>query len=141
MDKACWKSYEDDGKSALALAYPIMSGKYAFGSCPQMDTCISRLSACKAAATSGSDLKDCSSTAVNNCFMMGDVCIEAANKVCAEGKTEDEAGFNNISAGGTKTSKQTEEKVGPRPILDFLDCYPFFILVFLMGGALYLKRE
>jgi hypothetical protein len=142
MDKECWKSYEDSGKTSLAAAYPIMSGKYMFGDCPQVDVCVSRLQACKASFSTGSDTGDCNSAGVLGCFMMGDTCMYAANQVCAEGKSEDEAGFNNKSAGGTKEDDIIEVDKGETDLLRMFGCFePMFIVLFVTGGAFYFRKS
>lgn len=114
MNQACWKSYESEGQTCLATSYPMMALKYQFSGCEQLDTCVQRLSACKEVWKSGSDAVDCKSVGMINCFKTADICAERANAVCADGKTEQEAGFNNESAGGTvKDNPGKNESAGP----------------------------
>lgn len=109
MNQACWKSYESEGQTCLATSYPMMALKYGLTGCAQLDTCVQRLSACKEAHKSGSDAADCNNAAMINCFTVADNCAERASAVCADGKTEEETGFNNESAGGT--IKDTPEEI------------------------------
>ncbi len=100
IDEKCFKGYENQGTTCLAKNYPGMSVAYTFGSCPQMDECVSRLSACKETHKSGSDARDCNNQQMIECFRTGDRCAEAAAQVCTGGKTEEEAGFDDPSVGG-----------------------------------------
>ena len=96
MDEACSDSYQTSAKTCLGTDYPIMSAKYMMGSCPQIDECVSKLTACKEANRQGSNKEECSNLGSKNCFVRADLCAEAANKICSEGKTEEEAGWNNL---------------------------------------------
>ena len=149
MNEGCWKSYESEGQTCLATSYPMMALKYQFSGCEQLDTCVQRLSACKEAWKSGSDAVDCKSVGMIDCFKRGDICAERANAVCADGKTEEEVGFNNESAGGTiKDRPEENETVGPEdnavPIhegsLIDLICYGPPALLLLFGMA-YTRKE
>lgn len=115
MNEACWKQYESEGQTCLATSYPMMALKYQLSGCEQLDTCVQRLSACKEVWKSGSDAVDCKSVGMINCFKTADICAERANAVCADGKSEKEAGFNNESAGGT-VKDRPEENVSAPPI-------------------------
>ncbi len=116
MNEACWKQYESQGQTCLGTSYPMMALKYQFSGCEQLDTCVQRLGACKEVWKSGSDAVDCKSVGMINCFKTADICAERANAVCADGKTEEETGFNNESAGGT-VKDRPEENV-TKPTLD-----------------------
>lgn len=140
MDQECWKQYESEGTTCLGISYPMMSAKYTFGSCPQMDECVQRLSACKEMHKSGSDLVDCKNPEMLYCFLKGDNCAQAANAVCTEGKTEEEAGFDNESAGGPIKDPEPllEEPgipAGPERNIADLFCGPLFLLPFLVLSA------
>lgn len=151
MDKACWSTYEEGVKTCLAGAYPVMAGKYYFGGCPQLDTCVQRVQACKAMYTTNSDAKDCNSPAIISCTEMGDICAEAANKVCADGENEDESGFNNVSAGGTKfnDTMPANDTGLDESIIIIEEENPFawlclgfgMVLIPLFMGALFYKRR
>ena len=143
MDKACWEEIQGEGKTCLAATYPSMSLRYAFGSCHQMDICVSRLSLCKEGAKSGSDAKDCNSQAMINCFIVADKCAEAANQVCTGGKTEEEAGFNNITTEENKTKNGSGEiEKNETGITDDERVEGFICsgLLFLMFAMLFLKK-
>ncbi len=157
MNEACWKSYESEGQTCLATSYPAMALKYQFSGCKQLDTCISRLSSCKEAQKSGSDAKDCNNPSMINCFKIADNCAEAASKVCADGETEEEAGFNNESAGGpikeikntTNTTKNTTnttktvdeyEPATLDDVVDFICGGPAFVML-LAFGMLIVRKE
>lgn len=138
MNPGCWKTYENEGKTCLATSYPGMAFAYQFGDgCPQLDTCVSRLSACKEAAKSGSDARDCNSAAMLNCYRMGDACAAAASKVCSDGKSEDEAGFNEQDAGGTKPPKNEmnddDAQIGWQLDEAFCPPEPAFLLFLLLA--------
>ncbi len=145
MDKECYEAIQDAGTTCLATTYPMMSMKYAIGSCPQMDECVSRLSTCKELFKTGSDARDCNDIAMIECFKTADRCAEASNRVCSEGKTEDEAGFNNVSAGGTIPDKPVEEenrppRPGESPLWDFV-CGDAFMFVGLLMIVIFVKNE
>jgi hypothetical protein len=149
MNQACWKSYESEGQTCLATSYPMMALKYELSGCEQLDTCVQRLSACKEAHKSGSDAVDCKSAGMINCFTVADTCAERASEVCADGKTEEEAGFNNESAGGPiKDRPEENESLGPGnnvvplsegSLIDLI-CYgpPALLLLF---GIVYRGKE
>lgn len=149
MDQQCWKQYEGEGTTCLGLSYPMMSVKYSMGFCPQMDECVQRLSACKERYKSGSDAADCNNLDMIQCFDIGDNCAQAANAVCADGKTEDEAGFNNESAGGPIKDPEPEPilaptgeaPIPPGPERDIADlfCGPGYLLAFILAGALFMR--
>ncbi|HID45610.1 MAG TPA: hypothetical protein EYP34_07645 [Chromatiaceae bacterium] len=115
MDEKCFKGYESSGTTCLAKTYPGMSLSYTFGSCPQMDECVERLSACKEARKSGSDAVDCNNAEMIECFRMGDRCADAADEVCTGGKTEEEAGFDDPSVGGDAPPEPEEPPEEPPP--------------------------
>lgn len=142
MDKTCWEAIQKQGETCLATTYPSMSLKYAFGSCDQMDICASRLSACKEATKSGSDARDCNSQAMINCFIIADKCAEAANQVCSEGKTEEEAGFNNITIEENTTLENETDEKNETEITDEEEVEDFICsgMLFLMLGMLFLKK-
>jgi len=96
MDQSCWQGYQSSGTTCLGKKYPMMSAKYMMGDCPQVDECAAKLAACKDANNPGSNLLECKNSATLNCFTMGDACVEAANKICAEGKSETDAGWNGV---------------------------------------------
>jgi len=137
MDKNCRVGHENNGKGCLGIAYPMMSIKYGLGSCAQMDVCVDRLKACKSQVSTGSDLRDCKTPSMDSCFVMGDTCGAAANKVCAEGMTEEEAGFNSPEAGGP----------GFKPASDgehegISACGgPAMVMLFVLFGALFLSKQ
>jgi hypothetical protein len=110
MDKACWEEIQDGAKVDLAVAYPGMSFKYQWGGgCKPLDQCIAALQSCNSLQTSGSDRTDCSQGNVIVCFKMADACAEAANKICSEGKDEDESGLNDIIKNMTTTKNDTSQ--------------------------------
>jgi len=129
MDENCRKDVEGEGTSCLAFTYPMMSLKHQLGSCPQIDECVERLKSCKNLATTGSDAKDCSSQSMKNCFVMGDKCVEAADKVCSGGKTEEEAGFDDSEAGGPGFNpiEEVPPEDSEETITDFM-CGGLFVL-------------
>jgi hypothetical protein len=146
MDKECYGAIQEVGTGCLATTYPMMSLKYALGSCPHMDECVSRLSTCKELFKTGSDARDCNNAEMIECFKTADRCAEASNGVCVEGKTEKDAGFNNVSAGGTVPDKPINETKPPSkqereaPLWDFV-CGEAFILVGLLMIAIFVKNE
>jgi hypothetical protein len=148
MDQACWKSYESEGQTCLATSYPMMALKYELSGCEQLDTCVQRLSACKEAHKSGSDAVDCNNAAMIKCFTVADTCAERASAVCADGKTEEEAGFNNESAGGTikeinETEKEPEQmsrREAANNVMDFV-CGGPMVTVLLGFGLLFVRKE
>lgn len=147
MNEECWKSYESSGQTCLLTSYPGMSFKYQFGDgCKQLDECVARLSACKEAMKSGSDAKDCNNPAMIACFTKADNCALAANLVCSEGKTEEEAGFDDEEAGGPK--KKNETKNDAEIVIEMEDdpflqiCLgPAAMLMFFMVGTLCYQRK
>lgn len=150
MNEQCWKGYEDSGKTCLAVAYPGMTFAYQFGSgCKQLDECVSRLTACKEAMKSGSDKTDCNNPAMHYCFTMADNCALAANKVCSEGKTEEEAGFDDEEAGGPKkndtkgekTDAEIEMEMEDDPFIQAFCGEPAAIMMFLMMGTLFYRMK
>lgn len=150
MNEACWKSYESEGQTCLATSYPMMALKYQFSGCEQLDTCVQRLSACKEAWKSGSDAVDCKSAGMINCFIVGDTCAERASAICADGKTENETGFNNESAGGT-IKDTPEENVTEPPLSEpgiikggslwELICFGPGAMAILLFGLLIVRKE
>jgi hypothetical protein len=108
MNETCSDSFQTDAKTCLGKEYPIMSGKYLFGQCPQIDECVSKLTACKDANRPGSNKDECSNQGSKNCFVMADQCAVAANKICSEGKTEEEAGWNQVGTGINSTEQPTQ---------------------------------
>ena len=96
MNEECWQGYQSSGTTCLGKQYPMMSAKYMIGDCPQVDECASKLTACKDANDPGTNLKECKNLATLNCFTKADACVEAANEICAQGKTEEEAGWDNV---------------------------------------------
>jgi len=152
MNETCSDSFQTDAKTCLGKEYPIMSTKYLFGQCPQIDECVTKLTACKDANRQGSNKDECSSQASKNCFVMADKCAEAANKICSEGKTEEEAGWNNVGT-GISPPNQTENITNVTPpsggkpmnnseaignIENFL-CPVTTVILVLLLGSLFLK--
>ena len=84
MDQSCYQGYQGGGTSCVASTYPIASGKYSLGQCPQIDSCTSDLQRCKAMVTSGNDKTDCSQSYVADCFSQADACMEAAAEACGD---------------------------------------------------------
>jgi hypothetical protein len=150
MDQACWKSYESEGKTCLATAYPMMAIKHQFSGCEQLDTCVQRLSACKEAHKSGSDLVDCKNQGMIECFIKADNCAEAASRVCADGETEEQAGFNNESAGGpvksvpnitkNETKNESTDVYTEDEMADFF-CEGMYFVLLLLVGTFFIKKE
>jgi len=145
MDQSCWQGYQSSGTTCLGKQYPIMSAKYMIGDCPQVDECAAKLTACKDANDPGSNLKECKNLATLNCFIMGDECVAVANEICANGKTEDEAGWDNVftpqpldnQTGLNETQNVTPNVTDEQPmtnrdafntIKDFLCPWDFIIL-------------
>lgn len=153
MDRTCQAKHQAASIAGLTAAYPITNTKYLFGQCPQVDECTKRLESCKAAVGTGSELEDCiMNPAIAQCFRTADACMHAANEVCANGKTEEEAGMNDTSAGGKGTQNNATPPLlapqpprmprEPNPILEFLDCRPMTIMLSLLVlGSLFLRRE
>ena len=154
MDKGCWEAIQGDATAGLGIAYPVMSFKYTFGGgCAPLDQCAAALSACKQARTSGNDARDCGQNLLAYCFRQADACAEAANKICAEGKSEEESGIkdvlSNMTAKKNETTEGNEEVVLPEEKgNNFFDDWvnlacggPDFIMVFALAGALFYSRK
>jgi len=147
MDGACSDSYQTSAKTCLGTDFPVMSTKYMFGSCPQIDECVSRLTACKEANRQGSNRQECSNLGSQNCFAKADMCAEAANQICAEGKNESEVGWDNEGYAGYPEPAQNitqpnvnqpdqyenmTQKEAALTIKDFACGEEFFILLLLL---------
>jgi hypothetical protein len=145
MDEKCWQEVQDGAKVDLALAYPTMSFKHQWGGgCPQLDQCISALQTCKSLYTSGNDQTDCYHNRLTHCFRAADACAEAADKVCSEGKSEEEAGLKDAIKNMTTKENITEKEEVDDVVIDeghILDClFPDFILLSALAGALFYRR-
>jgi hypothetical protein len=145
MDQKCWEEIQDGAKVDLAVAYPGMSFKYQWGDgCKPLDQCIAALQSCKALHTSGNDQTDCVHNRLTYCFKSADACAEAANKICSEGKSEDESGIKDIIGNMTTKENYTEPDV-PEPEIreeDIMNCvFGFLIIGFSMVGAAFYCRK
>jgi hypothetical protein len=145
MDPDCQAKHQTLGSACLVKDYPLTNTKYLIGMCPQIDTCISRLESCKAAAGTTSHRAECNSDAVMRCFIIADNCVDAANEICANGKNESEAGFLNDTAGGPIKSKPPEEEgmvvvVTEDPIFPFC-MEPALILMGICGATFLVGRQ
>jgi hypothetical protein len=87
-----------------------------------------------------------------NCFKTADICAERASAVCADGKSEEEAGFNNESAGGNVKDTPEEENVTTSMPPDTggniksgdiweLMCYGPMGMVLLLFVMLFVRKE
>jgi hypothetical protein len=147
MDQKCWQEIQDGAKTDLALAYPSMSFQYQFGGgCAPLDQCVAALQTCKSLHTSGNDQTDCYHNRLTHCFRSADKCAEAANKICAEGKSEEESGIKDVIEDMTsKEDKDEEEEEVPdmEDQVDFwLDClFPGFILLSVLVGGVFSNRK
>ena len=158
MNEECWQGYQSSGTSCLGKQYTLMSAKYMIGGCPQVDECASKLTACKDANNPGSNLLECKNLASLNCFIMADDCVDVANEICANGKTEDEAGWNNVftpqlldnqttaneaqNVTANATGSQTEApEIRWQDVVEFF-CPSYYGFVILFGmAALFYKRS
>jgi hypothetical protein len=84
VDKSCQQGYQSAGTACVSSSYPIMSGKYASGQCPQVDACASELRACTAQFSSGSDKENCQEGSVSVCYSSADECVKQAAIKCGE---------------------------------------------------------
>ncbi len=84
MDQSCSGGYKSSGITCTSTSYPIMSGKYAAGECPQVDGCASELSSCVAQYSSGNDKADCEEGSVSVCYAASDSCVRSAAVKCGE---------------------------------------------------------
>lgn len=154
MDKKCWEDIQESAKTSLGLAYPAMSFQYTLGGgCEALDKCISALQSCKAMYTTGNDKTDCTQGDLITCFKQADACADAANKVCTEGKSEEEAGLKDViknmttKMNVTTTENETKEEppteeVEVDPWDFFWDCVaPKFIIAFGLLGTLFYSRR
>ena len=82
MDQKCWEKYQQQGTSCIAKEYPVTSGMYSQGNCPEIDACANNLKVCVAAAPTLSDKEDCSSIPVMDCYWYADQCVKAAEHKC-----------------------------------------------------------
>lgn len=151
MDPLCWQGIQDNAKTDLALAYPAMSFQYQFGGgCAPLDQCVSALQACRSMRTTGNDDLDCKGNTLTYCFTSADACAEAANQICAEGKSEEESGITDVLANMTtqkndsgfpteKTDFEKEKEV--EDFLGMLCLEPAFIMGAVLVGALFCRRD
>ena len=84
IDRQCSDGYKSSGITCVSTSYPIMSGKYASGQCPQVDACASELSSCVAQYSSGNDKADCAEGSVSVCYSASDSCVKSAAVKCGE---------------------------------------------------------
>ena len=84
MDRSCSDGFKQSGISCTSTSYPIMSGKYAAGQCPQVDACASELSSCVAQYSSGDDRADCQEGSLAVCYAAADECTKKAAIACGE---------------------------------------------------------
>ena len=84
MDRACSDGYKSSGITCTSTSYPIMSGKYAAGQCPQVDACTGELSSCVAQYSTGDEKADCAEGSVAVCYAASDSCVKSAAVKCGE---------------------------------------------------------
>jgi hypothetical protein len=84
MDRSCSDGYRSSGITCTSTSYPIMSGKYAAGQCPQVDACASELQSCVAQYSSGDERADCQEGSVGVCYSAADQCTRSAARACGE---------------------------------------------------------
>ena len=84
VDQSCSSGYKNSGISCTSTSYPIMSGKYAAGECPQVDACASELQSCVAQYSSGDDRADCNEGSLAVCYSAADSCTKSAAVACGE---------------------------------------------------------
>jgi hypothetical protein len=82
------------------------------------------------------------------CFIIADNCMNAANEICANGKNETEAGFQNSSAGGPIPPKPIEIDDTDDVIMVVDENDPFwiclgppYIMMFVMGSMFLVGRQ
>lgn len=84
IDQSCSGGYKAGGTACVSTSYPIMSGKYAQGQCPEVDACAAELSSCSAQYSSGNDKEDCQEGSVSVCYSAADQCVKQAAIKCGE---------------------------------------------------------
>ena len=84
IDRSCSDGYKNSGITCTSTSYPIMSGKYAAGQCPQVDACAEQLSSCVAQYSTGDDRADCQEGSVGVCYSAADACTRSAAIACGE---------------------------------------------------------
>jgi hypothetical protein len=94
MDQECYSAKKASGTACMSATYPIMSGKYATGACPQVDECASELSSCINQYATGNDKADCQEGSTAVCFAAADQCVQGAAFKC--GEVEKQCGLTNF---------------------------------------------
>jgi hypothetical protein len=84
VDQSCSKGYQNSGTACVSATYPIMSGKYALGQCPGVDSCADELRSCTAQMGSGNDKEDCTQGSMEVCYAAADQCVRSAAVKCGE---------------------------------------------------------
>lgn len=84
MDRSCSDGFRGSGITCTSTTYPIMSGKYAAGQCPQVDACAEELRSCTAQYASGDERADCQEGSVAVCYAAADQCTSSAARACGE---------------------------------------------------------
>ncbi|NYZ77373.1 hypothetical protein H0O02_03595 [Candidatus Micrarchaeota archaeon] len=84
IDQSCSNSFRASGISCVSTSYPIMSGKYAAGQCPAVDSCADELSSCAAQYGTGNDKADCQEGSLGVCYAASDECVKRAAMGCGE---------------------------------------------------------
>jgi len=82
IDQSCQNGYQSSGTACVSTSYPIMSGQYAAGKCPQVDACAEELRSCTAQYSSGNDKADCQEGSVGTCYAVADICVNKAAAKC-----------------------------------------------------------
>ncbi|MEM4165821.1 MAG: hypothetical protein QW153_00670 [Candidatus Bilamarchaeaceae archaeon] len=88
IDRSCSDIYKASALACISKSYPIMSGKYHAGQCPQVDECASQLSSCIADVSTGNDKYDCQEGSMTTCYSAADRCIANAAIKCGEVEKE-----------------------------------------------------
>ena len=61
-----------------------MSGKYALGQCPGVDSCANELRSCTSYHGTGNDQADCAEGSMGRCYAAADQCVKSAAVTCGE---------------------------------------------------------
>ena len=145
MNNVCWEEIQDGAKTSLGIAYPAMSFQYTLGDgCQALDQCVNALTTCKSLYTSGNDLQDCNSGDLVHCFIKADLCAEAANKMCTQGKGANESGLTDLISNMTSPNNDPS---ADNVIVMGEDDPPWlcmsapFIMGFLIMGAFFATRR